>query len=44
MGKKMLAKLLLTAVGEDGSESEPAEISFDYSQNISNIEYNAQTG
>ena len=43
-GEENVAKLLLTAVGKDGSESEPAEISFDYSQNISNIEYNAQPG
>ena len=43
-GEEDVAKLLLTAVGKDGSESEPAEVSFDYSQNISNIQYNAQPG
>ena len=34
-GEENVAKLLLTAVGEDGSESEPAEISFDYISAIS---------
>ena len=43
-GEKDVVKLLLTAVGEDGSESEPAELSFDYKQNVSNVEYTANAG
>ena len=39
-----VAKLLLTAVGKDGSESEPAELSFGYGKNVSNIKYTANAG